>query len=330
MRLEETLLKETNSNPIVMKQPRLTLMLLSALLLSSCCKQGPDEAIPAVPDYADSTQWYIVDRQASVDLFYIVSTETGDYTVGDLPCHYADTYSDSVRAFLLGEMTGIDNLLSGELNYFSPYYRQCTLQSFTSDSLVEVRTPLARGDVREAFAYYLTHLNEGRPFILAGFSQGAMAVVDLLKNMDDEAFNRMVAAYVIGWKVTEEDLDAAPRIYAAHDSNDVGVTICYNSVRTPDCAIPMISDGNVLAINPMNWCTDATPITVASPLSPDTLTIVLDTVSRLVTIDGYSRKDYILPLIGKEGNYHSLEISLYAQSLRRNIALRASMANLLN
>lgn len=308
---------------------RLTLkvLLAAALLLSSCGHRGgkmPTDTTPAPPDYADSTQWYTADRHAGVDIFYIVSTETGDYTVAGLPCHYADTYSDSVRSLLLGEMRGVDRLLSGTLNFYSPYYRQCTLQTFTADSLVDKRMPLALDDVRNAFAYYLDSLNGGRPFILAGFSQGAMAVVDLLIHMDDEAYNRMVAAYVIGWKVTEEDLDAAPRIYAAHDSNDIGVTICYNSVRTPDCTIPMISDGNVLAINPVNWRTDGTPARLASPISHDTLTVTLDTNSRLLLVDGYSRTDYITPLIGREGNYHSLEISLYADCLRRDITRRAS------
>ena len=33
--------------------------------------------------------------------------------------------------------------------------------------------------------------------------------------------------------------------------------------------------------------------------------------------------DYILPLIGKEGNYHSREIWLYRDHLRDNIAQRA-------
>ena len=315
-----------------MKHARLPLMFLSAILLSSSCKpsaQAPTESLPAAPDYADTTQWYAVDRQAAVDIFYIVSTETGDYTVAGVPCHHADTYSDSLRAFLLGEMVGVDRLLSGDLNFYSPYYRQCTLQTFTDDSLVAVRMPLALGDVRKAFDYYLQHLNGGRPFILAGFSQGAMAVVDLLKGMDDETYNRFVAAYVIGWHVTEEDLDAAPRIYAAHDSNDVGVTVCYNSVRTPDCAIPMISDGNVLAINPVNWRTDATPARLVSPITSDTLTVTLDTLSRLLLVEGYTGTGYVIPLIGREGNYHSLEISLYAPHLRRNIALRAaSMANM--
>jgi len=36
---------------------------------------------PAEPDYRDSTQWYITDRGAAADVFYIISTETGDYTM---------------------------------------------------------------------------------------------------------------------------------------------------------------------------------------------------------------------------------------------------------
>ena len=114
------------------------------------------------------------------------------------------------------------------------------METYTSDSLVDARMPLAYGDVRKAFAYYLEHYNNGRPFILAGFSQGAMAVVDLLKSMDDSTYSRLVAAYVIGYKVTDTNAHISP----AQDSADLGVTICYNSVRDNSCAIPFLSDGN--------------------------------------------------------------------------------------
>ena len=72
------------------------------------------------------------------------------------------------------------------------------------------------------------------------------------------------------------------------------------------------------------WRTDATPAILPSPLSPDTLTVTLDTSTLLLQVQGYSRTDYVLPLIGREGNYHSLEISLYSAHLRRNMALRAA------
>ena len=258
-----------------------------------------------------------------MDLFYIVSTETGDYTAYGQPCHYADTYNDSIRTLLLGEMVGVDQIMSGQLNYYSPYYRQCTLQAFTSDSLMQSRLPLAMNDVRRAFDYYLEHYNGGRPFILAGFSQGAIAVIELLKGMDSATYCRMVAAYVIGWRITDEDLAQTRNIRPSHDSTDIGVTICYNSVRDNSCAIPMLSKGNRMAINPVNWRTDATPAKLVSPISPDTVTVALDTHTLLLNVSGYSHKDYIIPLIGRDGNYHSLEISLYRHCLRRNVALRA-------
>lgn len=311
-----------------------TTIISIALTLGLCCVVGTvscrnsrmaqaEEVIPAQPDYADSTQWYITQRDAPVDIFYIISTETGDYTIGGNPCHHADTRNDSIRQLLFGEMRGVDQLLSGSLNYYSPYYRQCTLQTFTSDSLVAARMPIAMTDWRMAFAYYLAHFNQGRPFILAGFSQGGTAVVDLLKQMDSATLDRMVAAYVIGWKVTDDDLAMTSNFRPAHDSADFGVTVCYNSVRDDTCVIPMISNGNRIAINPVNWCADATPATLVSLITQDTVTVTLDTTTLLLQVQGYSGTDYIIPLIGREGNYHGLEIALYQHCLRRNIALRA-------
>ena len=298
---------------------KLNLLITTVLIFSAVSCKHRSDVVPIAPDYGDTSQWYIADRGAAVDVFYIVSTECGDYNLNDCTYHYADTRNDSIRALLHGEMEGVDRLLAGELNYYSPYYRQVTMETYTSDSLVEARMPLAYGDVRKAFDYYLEHYNNGRPFILAGFSQGAMAVVDLLDEMADSTYSRLVAAYVIGYKVTDTNAHVRP----AQDSVDLGVTVCYNSVRDNSCAVPILSDGNLMAINPVSWRTDATPATLIDPRYGDTLTVTLDTTSLLLHIDGYTRNDYMLPLIGCEGNYHCLEISLFSDVLRRNIALRA-------
>lgn len=306
-----------------MKRYRCLILSLTIVLTAgACCHR---DAVPSAPDYADTSQWFVVDRGADVDIFYITSTETSDYTAYGKVQHHADTHSDSIRMLLLGEMQGVDHLLAGDLNFFSPYYRQCTMETYTSDSLVAARMPLAMGDVRRAFQYYIEHLNEGRPFILAGFSQGAAAVVELIKTMDDATYSRMVAAYVIGWKVTDDDLAASNHFRPAKDSADLGVTICYNSVRTPDCAIPMISNDNRMAINPANWRTDDTPALLV--FNGDTVTVTFDSASLLTLVEGYTKSDYMLPLIGREGNYHRLEISLYSEALRCNMALRARRAS---
>lgn len=286
-------------------------------------------SIPEEPDYQDSTQWYMTDRKADADIFYITSTETGDYALPNgATAHYADTYSDSLRAPLYGEMVGVDTLVSGRLNFISPYYRQCSLQSFENDSLKAARLPLPLEDVRRAFRYYLKHLNGGRPFILAGYSQGAYIMLELLKEMDDVTYKRMIAAYAIGITIRESH----PHIVPAKGADDTGVTICYNSVRDTSCAMRGWEKSNV-AINPVNWHTDsavATLITEPSPLQPvtdqkkDTMNVSLDISTGLLIVKGFKAQDYVLPLIGKQGNYHSREIWLYREQLRENMTLRTS------
>ena len=309
-----------------------TLFAITTILLGLCScqtKQTSGEPIPAEPDYQDSTQWYVSNRHSQADIFYIISTETGDYTLPDgRTCHYADTYADSLRAPLYGEMLGVDTLLSGQFNFYSPYYRQCSLQTFEDDSLKSARMPLALNDVRRAFKHYLEQMNGGRPFIMAGYSQGAALMLELLKEMDDDTFSRLIAAYAIGTTIETPHRHIVP----AKGSDDTGVTICYNSVRNASCTMKGWTHSSI-AINPINWQTDSTSVTLItepSPLKPvaeqqkDTMTIHLDKASGLLFVEGFTAQDYILPLIGVEGNYHSREIWLYRQQLRENMALRAA------
>ena len=305
------------------------------LILLSCCicwvSCAEDQSLPKAPDYADPTQWYISQRHADADVFYVISTEIGDYTLEDGTVrHLADTYLEQTRQPMYGEMLGVDTLCSGKLNYYSPYYRQCSLQSFASDS-ASIRFAIALDDVRQAFAYYLQHQNQGRPFVLAGFSQGAMIARELLKEMDDAVYQRMVAAYLIGIRLSEKDMQDNPRIRPAQDATDTGVTICYNSVKGEDAAYPANDGSNMVTINPVNWHTDnevATLITEPTPLKPvaeqqkDTMTVKLDPASNLLLVNGYSATDYVLPLIGSQTSYHTREIWLYRDHLRDNIQQR--------
>ena len=229
-------------------------------------------------------------------------------------------------------MQGVDMLVSGTLNFVAPYYRQCSLQTFMSDSTTLARLPISVGDVKRAFAHYLSYLNGGRPFVLAGFSQGAMIMLELMKEMDDATCDRMIAAYAIGIPISQGELDANPRIVPARGEGDTGVTICYNSVSDASCTLRGWEHSDIV-INPVNWRTDATPatlITEPSPLIPlgqqrkDTLSVHIDAASGMLIVDGYTGTDYILPLIGKEGCYHSREIWLYRDQLRDNIMARTS------
>ncbi len=313
------------------------------ICVTACCFSETSQAdnnaatrdiLPMEPDYGETSQWYTTYRSGEGDIFYITSTETGDYKLNNTTtCHYADTYSDSVRSPLTGEMKGVDRLLSGKMNFYAPYYRQCSMQSFTNDSLKQARLVIPTDDIRKAFTYYLTKINTDRPFILAGYSQGALIALQLMRDMDDDTYRRMAAAYIIGAPITQEQLDECPKIIPAQRADDTGVTICYNSVRDASCTMWQSS---AVCINPVNWHTDGLPatlVTVPSPRIPaeeqkeDNLTITLDISSKLLFVSGFTGTDYILPLIGKEGNYHSREIWLYREQLRDNMQLRIEKHN---
>ena len=222
-------------------------------------------------------------------------------------------------------MHAVDSFYSGRLNYFSPYYRQVSMESWATEEMALSRLPLALSDCRRSWNYYLKYLNQGRPFILAGFSQGAHALMDIMKRMPDSVANRMVAAYVIGYKVTAEDTAACHHLRPAMGATDTGVTICFNSVKSIAAEIPVVSGGTVFCINPVNWRTDSVsaPFVLYGRKKNDTLSARLDPESRLLLIDGY-QNDKPMPVIGKPGNYHHLELKFFYPYIRKNMADRVA------
>ena len=162
---------------------KIRLLFVAALAAVVSC--APRERVPAAPDYASPEAWYAVDRGADVDLFYISSTETFDDTVGRKVYHFAQAADSVACPGMRAEMEGVDRILSGGLNFYSPYYRQMTMETYLDTALIDSRFPVAMGDVRAAFKHYVDNLSDGRPFVLAGFSQGGEVLVELLKELPD-------------------------------------------------------------------------------------------------------------------------------------------------
>lgn len=284
------------------------------------------------PTCSQADRWYIhMQDSAETDIFYVCSTETSDWinAKGDT-MHFADMNRPEDQAALFGEMHGVDSLICPETcNFYAPYYNQATIEGLLRDTcLFRSRCAKATEEVKDAFAYYMRHFNHGRRFVLIGYSQGAYAVVELLKELKPEQADRMVAAYVIGYQVTKEDL-SYPSIRAAQSATDTGVTVCYNSVASVDAEVSILSSSTAIGINPVNWQTDATPATYIYDFggANDTLTATLDTLTHLTIIRGYKGFCPQVPFCGREGNYHCLEIPLYYRSLKENIALRITCKN---
>ena len=70
-------------------------------------------------------------------------------------------------------------------NLYEPYYRQrnlCALSGLDHRGFMEYQYGVQRTDVYAALDYYFAHYNQGRPFILAGYSQGSMMIKIALRD----------------------------------------------------------------------------------------------------------------------------------------------------
>jgi hypothetical protein len=235
-------------------------------------------------------------------------------------------------------------------NIYAPYYRQADagytlgLPQSERDKVVG---GIPAGDATAAFAYYIEHFNNGRPFILAGHSQGSNVLLFLLSGYLKEhpdVYARMVAAYVIGYSVTPDYLAANPHLKFATGAGDTGVIISYNT-QAPETGgpNPVVLPG-ALAINPITWTTDETPATAAQNLGSISLnadgSVVLgpDGLPALVkefadaTVDkakgavicSTAPVDKLAPgnAVFPKGVYHSFDYPFYYFDIRANAALR--------
>ena len=314
-------------------------ILLAVLTIAACdtCNSHSDDT----PDYTSSSMWYTGGSdatQTNADIFYIAPTCNWGWTDSSGTEHHLMDVNDPAQiANLQAPLRLAEKVFADGNRFYSPDYRQITMETwFESDKVIEQHFTSAMNDINRAFDYYMSHINCGRPFILAGHSQGGKCVVELLKDMDEKTYGRLVAAYVVGFEVTDEDL-RSPYIIPATDADAIGVTICFNSAASPAAASPLFSD-NRICINPMNWTTDSSVSlpsenlgtvflnadgSIAEEISP--VTTHIDTASRTVIVDGLNPERYYIPSISDIaplGNYHVQELNIYFGNLRENVARR--------
>ena len=248
------------------------------------CSTGTlaSEFIPPAPDYNDPTMWITVDGDSTgkgADVFYVVSTWEEDWsrltvTNGQwsrATSHYANVWNPTHREHMASEIHKAATYMSPGNRFYAPYYRHTTIDGWMTqnEDIISSRTRLSMNDVFTAFDHFQQQRDKSRPLILAGFSQGGKAVVELLKHISDETYSQVAAAYVLGYKVTEADTASCRHIRPAQGADDTGVTICYNTVKHVRYIKPIIAK-SCISINPVNWRTDNTPATLH-----DTITVTL-------------------------------------------------------
>lgn len=308
------------------------------------------EKYDSVIDYGQAANWLDVpaalvkdgtldgtaaDSLKAVDVFYIYPTVTGFRPETEV-CDMTDTMMISGAKMVRQIQTGV---FDESCNVFMPYYRQISMPKPGSDYRAIIDY-VSKFDATDALDYYLNNLNQGRPFILAGHSQGASVLIALLENYmtkHPEALKRMVAAYPIGFAVTKDWL-AKTGLKFAEGATDTGVIVSWNTegpTNLKENNMTLAPGG--ISINPINWKRDDTPASVKENLgsltydgklvTPGIADARVDTVRGSVVVSSITEKElYVIPadgaaMFGPE-SYHLHDYGFFFNNFKQNVADR--------
>lgn len=302
-------------------------------ILPGCAGTVTSSAYEQNPvDYSETESWLVVPEEAAeypVDVLYIY------------PTVYQGEGLQDIRDPLQREaaMTPVftqAHVFKGMANIYVPMYRQLGRAGFEAPDF-EQKLQAGEADVKAALLYYLEHLNHGRPFIIAGHSQGASTLASLLTRIwgTTGAEDRLIAAYIIGYSITADDVSLNRAIRMCEGPLDTGCFISWNSIAdgVQDQSV-QIREG-ALVTNPLNWITSRDEGAYVS--SKEHLGAVFfpedgsgeihyPQYTSAQVIDGglvlEPAEPSLLSAYPIEGIYHRDDISLFWENIRQNAAER--------
>ena len=298
-------------------------------------------------DYSKKSNWYkLPEITKEFDTFYIYSTMFMGANEGD--ADYATLDNKEVLDNIWIEHAIKSSVFEESTNLFIPFYRQSSMKHaaevFQKDGNIDAALmSMPYTDITAALDYYFKKYNNGRPFVIAGHSQGAAILRLVLKKYfkaHPNYYKRMVAAYAIGYSITKEDLEANPHMKFATGETDTGVIISWHAEgpKNVEKNVPIpsvIIAKNGIAINPLNWKRDET----YAPASMNLGSIVLDEKTgkaEIRDIDGDAQvclargtvvtnakatPNEMVELAGPQC-YHQDDYSIFYNNIKDNVAKR--------
>ena len=285
-------------------------------------------------DYSNSTNWAsLPNTTKDVDVFYAYPTVYWDSVPPNM-----DITDENNRQDVIDKMNSQMGLYEPYCNIFVPYYRQMYRDGFNDLPVDEAQELLdkAYNDVVNAFKYYMQNLNNGRPFILVGHSQGSGILADLLRNEfnNTDYSDLMVTAYLTGVSMFPSDTVDYPWIKLADSTNDIGVVITYNTLDYQHYESSSFQTG-ALCVNPLIWSTDTTYAPKELNLGAvwtDENGIITEEINNFT--DAYIRYDgalavtipnpdnYYDPERQPYGGYHDYDQVFFYKNLQQNVSTR--------
>jgi len=220
------------------------------LMRSAMVPSAPFEAKPATAPsaYAQRSMWlarpdlpgnpalwtppgYQPNPHAKAAVFFIHPTSYLDRSHWNAPLDNAEANARAAL-FLRAQASAFNGI--GAI--WAPRYRQATFGAFLTDSPTAMQArALAYSDVRTAFDEFLREIGPDQPIILAGHSQGALHLTHLLHDRvaGTPLARRIVAAYVVGWPVSETADLAALGLPQCAAPDQAGCILSWQSFAEP-------------------------------------------------------------------------------------------------
>ena len=290
-------------------------------------------------DYSHQNNWVILgkNQNCDVDLFYVLPTIFSDKNRQNMHWHDSPALQKKAQKIAVQD-TGI---FADYCRIFAPYYRQAefriAIQELAMPSAKRRFTNRGIEDVKNAFRYYLKHYNKGRPFILFGFSQGSMALLEVMKTeLADPKINaRLVAAYLIGYPAMPKSFPEYPHLRTAQKADDTGCIITYNSQSPGNVKSLFTVSAEYYCIKPINWRTDGELATSAQHRGSrffnyksgkvsdckNFVTAQVDTKTGALLVIPQKAGKYDSRALGK-GVYHMYDLQFFYHDLKENAKLR--------
>ncbi len=273
-------------------------------------------------------------KDSTVDVFFIhPTTYTNDTAVNKFSLtDLAEKryWNANINDAALNAYTDYSTILKqasafNRYRVFAPRYRQAHLASFyIADSLAKEFFDTAYSDIKNAFTYYLSHYNEGRPFIIASHSQGTVHAGRLMKEMieNTELAKRMVAAYVIGMAVP---VDYFSKCLPCSTAAQTGCFVGWRTFKKgyePEAVTRETFRSFV--VNPLTWTMDSLPAKRSlnkgavlfrfnKPLTHAVSAEIHDNIL------WSSKPHFFGSLFFTKKNYHIGDINLFWKNIRDNL-----------
>lgn len=316
----------------------LLLCLIMIFATGGCTGKNSDDNNVKNSVYANVDNWVYAETDVAgkdADVFFVNPTV---YKGTDEELVW-EKYDKETKKSFVGAVNMEKGIYDDNARFFAPYYHQAALSAYYAPKAESKDIfDSAYSEVKDAFEYYMESYNDGRPLILAGFSQGAQHCIRLLKEYsDNEKFNRiLVACYAIGWRFTEQEQAEYPDIQFAQGEKDTGVLIAFNSEAVDVQDSLMIPKGTkTLAINALNWKNDGTVADKSMNLGacftdyegkitkeiPHLTGAYIDDNRGALKVTDVNPKDYPSVLFS-DGIYHIYDYQFFYRNLEKNVQTR--------